>query len=290
MRNESKHERKEHEMAVDFDVKGTRTSEYRFLPEYVEIDPLMNGRHETPDIQWIIDSILRHGQLQPVTIRRTANKPVLVAGFSRWRAVSEINKQHLTEKPLELRCSYTALTEKQAFLANIEENRVRNDTTPMDDAYNIQRLINVYQMSKAEVAESYRLSLSWVVGRLDLIEATPAVEMQIRKGAIKGPAARAVAKVSKEHQQNLAALAEKTGKVTLEDVRREIGAPEKPPAPVAAPEPQQQPVPAPKRTPEGKLLDLADAMCRLILDDNIPINEAQLAAEEYKKVRGLVIE
>jgi hypothetical protein len=58
----------------------------------------------------------------------------------------------------------------------------------------------------------------------------------------------------------------------------------------AAPEPQQQPVPAPKRTPEGKLLDLADAMCRLILDDNIPINEAQLAAEEYKKMRGLVIE
>ena len=58
----------------------------------------------------------------------------------------------------------------------------------------------------------------------------------------------------------------------------------------ASPEPQQQPVPAPKRTPEGKLLDLADAMCRLILDDDIPINEAQLAAEKYKKVRGLVIE
>jgi hypothetical protein len=56
------------------------------------------------------------------------------------------------------------------------------------------------------------------------------------------------------------------------------------------PEPQQQPVPAPKRTPERKLLDLADAMCRLILDDNIPLNEAQLAAEEYKKMRGLVIE
>jgi hypothetical protein len=34
---------------------------------------------------------------------------------------------------------------------------------------------------------------------------------------------------------------------------------------------------------------MADAMCRLILDDNIPINEAQLAAEEYKKLRGLVI-
>ena len=80
-------------MAVEFNAPGTRTSEYKFLPQYIEVAPEMNGRHELPDIQWIINSILRHGQLQPVTIRRTASKPVLVAGFSRWRAISEINKQ-----------------------------------------------------------------------------------------------------------------------------------------------------------------------------------------------------
>ena len=122
-------------MAVEFDVKGTRTSEYLFAPEQLEIDPSLNGRHELPDIQWIVESILTHGQLQPVTIRRSGGKPVLVAGFSRWRAISEINKKKLAEKPLALRCSYTQLTEKQAFLANIEENRVRNATTPMDDAF-----------------------------------------------------------------------------------------------------------------------------------------------------------
>ena len=192
-------------MAVDFDVKGSRTSEYRFLPEMLEVDAQMNGRHDLPDIGWIVDSILRHGQLQPVTIRRTASKPVLVAGFSRWRAVSQINKQKLTEKPLELRCSYTALTEKQAFLANIEENRVRNATTPMDDAYNIQRLINVYQMTVDEVKDAYRAqSVAWVKSRMALIEATPAVEKQIRKGTIKGPAAKAITKLSKEHQDKLA--------------------------------------------------------------------------------------
>jgi ParB/RepB/Spo0J family partition protein len=257
-------------MAVDFDVKGTRTSEYRFLPESIEIDPAMNGRHELPDIQWIVDSILRHGQLQPVTIRRTAGKPVLVAGFSRWRAVSEINKNKLTEKPIELRCSYTALNEKQAFLANIEENRVRNATTPMDDAYNIQRLINVYQMTESEVAESYRASASWVKGRLTLIEATPEVEKQIRKGTIKGPAAKAIAKLSKDHQKNLAAVAEKKGKVTAADIQKEVGTPVK-----------AKPATAPKSA-----LDLADAMCRLILDEQ-PWNELELAAKAYGKERGL---
>lgn len=149
-------------MAVDFNVKGSRTSEYRFLPEQIEIDPKLNGRHDLPDINWLIDSILKMestggcGQIQPVPIRRVGGQPVLAAGFSRYRAICAINKDMLLwvdgeavkgarEKPLEVRCCYTALTEKQAFLANIEENRVRNATTPMDDAFNLQRLVNVYQ-------------------------------------------------------------------------------------------------------------------------------------------------
>ena len=156
---------------------------------------------------------------------------VLVAGFNRWRAISEINKRGIWKdqgkpEPYRVRCSFTEMTEKQAFLSNIAENQCRNATTPMDDAYNIQRLVNVYEMSRDEVAKAYGMSLSWVAGRLDLIEATPAVEKQIRAGKIKGPQARTIAKLSKEHQTNLAALAEKQGNVTPADVRREVGASE----------------------------------------------------------------
>jgi ParB/RepB/Spo0J family partition protein len=256
-------------MAVEFEVKGTRTSEYGFLPEMIEVNPLSNGRHELPDIAWIVESILTHGQLQPVTIRRTGGKPVLVAGFSRWRAVSEINKKKLTEKPLSLRCSYTALTEKQAFLANIEENRVRNATTPMDDAYNLQRLINVYQMTEDECADSYRASKAWVKGRLALIEATPEVEKAIRSGKIKGTAATAIAKLSKEHQKNLAKVAEEKGKVTPADVKRETGAITK------------------SSKSESSILELADNLAAKALDDELPINEVWLAAKAYQKARGI---
>jgi hypothetical protein len=227
-------------MAVEFKVQGTRTSEYLFLPGDVVVDAECNGRHDLPDIQWLIESILKvesmggHGQIQPVSIRRTGGDPVLCAGFSRWRAVSAINKDMLLwvdgapkkrarEKPMALRCSYSALNEKQAFIANIEENRVRNMTKPMDDAYNIQRLVNVHQMAENEIADIYHESARWIRGRLALIEATPEVEKQIRAGKIKGPAAQAIAKLSKEHQKNLAKVAEEKGKVTAADVRRETG-------------------------------------------------------------------
>jgi ParB/RepB/Spo0J family partition protein len=266
-------------MAVEFDVKGSRTSEYRFLPEYIEVAPKMNGRYELPDIGWIVDSILRHGQLQPVTIRRTSSKPVLVAGFSRWRAVSQINKDKLTEKPLELRCSYTALTEKQAFLANIEENRVRNATTPMDDAYNLQRLVNVYQMTLDECADSYRASVSWVKGRLALIEATPEVEKQIRAGKIKGPAAKAVAKLSKEHQQNLAKVAEEKGKITPADIQAETG--------VTSAKKEAAPVVAPDEEKFSKLVSLAIELARAILADNVVYEEQVKIATNVLDAAGL---
>lgn len=211
-------------MAVEFDVQGTRTSEYLFAPEDIEVHADMNGRHELPPIEELVDSILTHGQLQPVTIRRMAGKPVLVAGFSRWRAVTHINKKGLSPKTLRLRCSYTALTEKQAFLANIEENRVRNATTPMDDAYNIQRLINVHQMTEEEAATTYRVSGSWIKGRLSLLELTPEAESAVRSGRVAPSAAVAIAKLSREHQK--AAVA-KEGKVTMADVRRESPTPTK---------------------------------------------------------------
>jgi ParB family chromosome partitioning protein len=240
-------------MAVEFDVKGSRTSEYRFLPEQLDVDPAMNGRHDLPEISWIVDSILKHGQLQPVTVRRSGGKPVLVAGFSRWRAISHINKEKLyAVKPLELRCSYTQLTEKQAFIANIEENRVRNATTPMDDAYNIQRLINVYQMSEQEAADSYRASMSWIKGRLQLIEAIPEVEKAVRAGKITGKAAQTIAKLNKEHQRNLAKVAEDKGKVTPSDVKREVGERSKP---ISTPKPEK-----PDTAQESALLRLFRAL------------------------------
>lgn len=223
-------------MAVEFDTTVKRTSEYTALPGDIEVPAELNGRHELPDISDLVQSILTHGQLQPVVIRKTGKKPVLVAGFSRWRAITHINDNSLTPNPLRLNCSYTQLTERQAFLANIEENRVRNATTPMDDAYNIQRLINVYQMSEAQAAEAYRVTVVWIKGRLGLLELTPEAETAVRAGRVATSAAKEIAKLSKEQQKKIVS---KEGKVTAADVKREA----------------PKPAPVPKMIPLVPILD-----------------------------------
>ena len=127
-------------------------------------------------------------------------------------------------------------------------------------------------MSDFAIAEAYGMSLAWVKSRLNLLQATPEVEKQIRAGKIKGPAAKAVAKLSKEHQHNLAKVAEEKGKVTKADIQRETG--ELPPA--------KEPIA--KSAPE--CLKLADKLSELVQDNDASWGPCVAAAKAYDKARG----
>ncbi len=149
----------------------------------------------------------------------------------------------------------------------------------MDDAYNIQRLINVHQMTEQECADAYRASVAWIKGRLALIEATPEVEQAIRSGEIKGTAAKAIAKLSAEHQRNLAKVAQEKGKVTATDIRKETGGSGVPAKPSDAPKLSGTPT-------TDKLLELADRMYEAFADLYGDEDELPAAAKAYWKARN----
>lgn len=214
-------------MAVQFNAEHSRTSEYRFLPQNIDIRPELNGRHDKPDVEWLIADILKIGQQVPVAIWSDAGTPVLASGFSRWRAVSEINKRGLTPKPLELRCTYIQCNEKGAFIRNISENRMRNPTSAIDDAHNINRLIEAWQMSIEEVALIYfpiaattdeiASAVKWVSAKLELVKLTPESERAVLDGRLNESAAAAIAKLSSRQQRE--ALASKEGKISAKDIK-----------------------------------------------------------------------
>lgn len=209
-------------MAVEFKSDCKRTSEYRFYPEDIQIKPELNGRHDKPDIEWLIVDILKIGQHTPVVIRNDGGKAVLCAGFSRWRAIGEINKRKLLPVKMQVRCTYTRSSESEAFLINISENRFRNPTTPVDDAHNIKRMLNNYAMTEEQIAEIYfptaktpselKAAKKFVKDRISLISLTPEAEKAVTSGRIKESAAVAISKLS-ESQQREALKGE--GKVKL---------------------------------------------------------------------------
>jgi ParB/RepB/Spo0J family partition protein len=211
-------------MAIEFKVPHSRTGEYRVLPEHITINPELNGRYETPDIEWLITDMLAHGQHTPVVIRNDGGLCVLVAGFSRWRAVSEINKRGLTPVPMVLRCTAVKCNEVEAFLLNISENRFRNPTTPIDDAHNIKRLMK-WGYTEDQISEVYfptaksekelREARAFVNERITLIDLTPEAEQAVRAGRVTMPAAKAIAKLSTEQQKK---VVEKEGTIERSDV------------------------------------------------------------------------
>jgi hypothetical protein len=222
-------------MAVDFNVKPTRGTIYEFFPEEIEVREELNGRQEKPDIEWLITDILYQGQIQPSGIWSDAGSPVLSYGFSRWRAISEINKRKLTPEPMKLKCSYYKTNEQGAFIRNISENRMRNDTTPVDDAHNIQRLL-AWGMLESAVARIYwpvaategeiAKAVKWVNDRLNLIKLTPESEQALKSGRMNESAAQAISKL-KSTQQKAILKSKPDGPITAKDVKS-FGATPKP--------------------------------------------------------------
>jgi ParB/RepB/Spo0J family partition protein len=214
-------------MAVRFAVEHKRTSEYRFYPEDITIKPDLNGRHEKPEIEWLITDILARGQHTPVVIRNDGGAAVLVAGFSRWRAISEINKRGLAPVKLQVRCTYVQCSEGEAFLINISENRFRNPATPLDDAHNIKRLLNVYAMTDEQIAGVYfptaktegelKAAHKFVKDRIALISLSEEAAEAVKSGRVKESAAVAIAKLSKAQQHE---VLKKEGTIERSDVKK----------------------------------------------------------------------
>lgn len=198
-------------MAVEFKAEHTRTAEYLFLPKDIKFKAELNGRYELPDIEPLIDSMVKRGQLQPVLIRKDGDQAILVAGFSRWRAAVEINKRKLTPESFRLRCVYVKCSEQEGVLSNIAENRFRNSTTPIDDAHNIARCER-YGMTLEEIATHFRpvddfgipleekKAVKWVRDRLALIGLTNQSVEAMRNGSVKPNAAKVLATLSEEQQ------------------------------------------------------------------------------------------
>lgn len=214
-------------MPVGFDSNIERKEGlYEALPEEITVRPEMNGRQQKPDIEWLIADILKNGQIENVGVWKDGKTAVLAYGFSRWRAVSEINARGLSPKPLKLKITLIKCDEQGAFIRNISENRMRNDVSAIDDAYNLNRLMEVWQFTEDEVVKIYfptaateqeiKEGVKWVRDRLKLVGLSAEARKAFRAGRLDETAAQAIAKLSSAQQRD--ALKKKEGKITKKDI------------------------------------------------------------------------
>lgn len=155
-------------------------------------------RFDDESLQELADSILQHGIIQPLTVRKLSSGYYqIIAGERRWRAARLAGLQEVPVIVIE------ADDRKVAELAMIE-NLQREDLNPMEEAAGFQSLIESYHMTQEEAAQRVGKSRSAVTNALRLLGLTPSVRKLVEEGKLSAGHARALVPLSPSLQESAA--------------------------------------------------------------------------------------
>ena len=152
-------------MAMQIDAGKTgRGDLYLINPENIILGE--NGRWEDHTDESIMQMVRSYendgGQIEPCEVRRRHDKRVvLTLGFRRYKAAMKYNELH-PDTPMQLKCIVTVISEEEALIRNIVENKVRSETTVVDDAFNQRKLREQHMWTDAQIATRYDQTPSYV--------------------------------------------------------------------------------------------------------------------------------
>jgi ParB/RepB/Spo0J family partition protein len=196
-------------MATKLAIEGARRGDvFSIPPDAITPNWEIQGRmekHSDRDIEELAESFLRQGQQSPCRVRKRANGQLeLVFGFRRWEAAKWIRENR--DPNFLLRVEVVRCNDEEAFISNIEENRKRLATTPIDDAVNARVLADHYGKTVPEIAAILGCSQAWVRRLSDLLLLPADIRDKVHRGTITLDAAFALAKLgsSEEMREALA--------------------------------------------------------------------------------------
>jgi ParB family chromosome partitioning protein len=134
----------------------------------------------------LIDSVRQHGLLQPILVRPVtgeANAYEIVAGERRWRAAQ---KARLHEVPVVVR----QLDMLESLQLALVENLQRADLSPIDEATGYRRLIDEFNQTQEQVAETVGKSRPHVANMLRLLDLPEPVRELVQEGRLSAGQAR----------------------------------------------------------------------------------------------------
>ena len=146
------------------------------------------------------ESILRHGILQPLSVRRREGGYELICGERRLRAAQMAG---LTDVP----CILMQMDDRESGMTAMVENLQRQDLDFVEEAQGFSRLMGQFNMSQEQTARLLGKSQSAVANKLRLLRHSEPVLEALRQAELTERHARALLKLPDE-QTKLRAIAE----------------------------------------------------------------------------------
>jgi ParB family chromosome partitioning protein len=165
----------------------------------LDIDRIQRGRYQPRQhfdqqaLQELADSISAQGIIQPIVVRPEGNHFELIAGERRWRAAQLAGLQKV---PAVIR----ELDSKSAAAIALIENIQREDLNPLEESQALLRLIEEFDLTHQQVADSVGRSRAAVSNLLRLLDLADPVKDQVNKGLLNMGHARALLALIRHHQ------------------------------------------------------------------------------------------
>ena len=201
------------------DRSGRAALSQFFLPEHMEtivsqdkiehlpldkVSTATQVRKEFPEepLHGLMETLLAVGQRDPIHVRKEGDHYVILDGERRYRAMKMAGTFTTIAAIVEEQDLTPAAVQHRQLVANCQ----RENLTPMETATAIAELMEETGWMATEVAAKLGMSNANVSKLLALVELPPAVQMQIKQGAVPASAGYELSRIKDAGEQ--AALAD----------------------------------------------------------------------------------
>jgi ParB family transcriptional regulator, chromosome partitioning protein len=146
------------------------------------------------ELESLGQSLLNHGLLQPVAVRKVGDRYQIVAGERRYRAAIKVG---WTDVPVQV----TEADDRQMAEMALVENIQRKDLNPLEKAVSFQRYLEQYGSTQEELASRLNMDRSTVANLIRLLELPEPVKDAVRQSKITQGHARALLPLGDEREQ-----------------------------------------------------------------------------------------
>jgi ParB family transcriptional regulator, chromosome partitioning protein len=201
--------------------------------EEIEVNPFQPRTHFDQDaLLELSESIVVHGIIQPITVRRLSAKQYqLISGERRFQASKLAG---LTKIPAYIRSADDQQMLEMALIENIQ----RENLNAIEIALSYQRLITECSLKQDELGERVGKNRATVTNYLRLLKLPPDIQIAVRDNRITMGHARAIINVDNFDEQLYIfkkTLSEELSVRKVEELVRELAGKKNDTAPVATP-------------------------------------------------------
>ena len=167
------------------------------------------------------DSIKIHGLISPILVQDRGDHYEIIAGERRWRASKLAG---LKEVPVII----GNYSEKEILEISLIENMQRKDLNPIEEAQGFKRLVDEYDLTQDEIAETLSKSRSAITNSIRLLKLSDKVQEMLIEDLISAGHGRALLAIEDTEKQEEVAQRIIDERLNVRDVEKLVNSLKKP--------------------------------------------------------------